>query len=302
MSMARLSICIATRRRQESLRKLLRSIAGSVLPINKYQFEVVVVENDQQENAEYIIKEFNSYSSIPIHYYLEKREGICFARNRLVQESKGSDFCFFVDDDQVLEKNCLNELIVCQEEYDSDGVYGKNPPLFAISVHPFIEAFHTPPFHAYGTMLNAAPTNCLLLKKNVLGNEEEPFNLKLNHLGGEDILLTSLIVKQGGIIVSNPKAIAYEIIPQNKATIKYVLRRSYRNGNAFANVELLKCGKWSRKTELILRFTTRLLWGILICFYNFFSSKKHRFDGLVRISFNAGGICALLGIRLAFYR
>jgi glycosyltransferase involved in cell wall biosynthesis len=297
-----ISICISSRKRPEGIKRLLKSISEVLLPIKKYQIQIIVVENEEQNNLEKIVEDFKSYSNIPILYYLEKKQGICYARNRAVKEANGSDFCIFVDDDQIVDKNWLCELLSCQEFFQSDGVYGSNPPLFEFPIKPCVMKFHTPNYSNYGTKLKSAPTNCLLMKKKILDKFIEPFDLRLNQLGGEDTLFTSQIVKQGATIISNPRAIAYEVIPEERATSSYILKRSYRNGNTYANVHLIKYNDINSKINLLIYFITRLLWGFVVGIPKLLFDKNNRFEGLIRIASNLGGLDAIFGGKTVFYR
>lgn len=296
------SICISTRKRPEGIKRLLKSISEIILPDRKYQVKIIVVENDERKNIESICQYFKVYSNIPIFYFLEKNQGICFSRNRAVKEANGSDFCIFVDDDQIVDKNWLCELISCQEFFQSDGVYGCNPPLFEIKVKTYIIRFHTRSYFNYGTKLKEAATNCFLINKKLLDKIEGPFDLRLNQLGGEDILLSSQIVEKGGVIISNPKAIAFEVIPEDRTTLSYILKRSFRNGNTFANVHLIRYNTNNSKIKLLIYFSTRLVWGFFILVPKLLFNRTNQFDGLLKINFNLGGLKALFGVKMVFYR
>lgn len=297
-----ISICISTRRRPEGLRKLLFSITSIIIPKGDIQLQIIVVENDTIMHVETIIEEFKQTSTIPIYYFLESKSGVCHARNRTVKESEGADYCVFVDDDQIVDKNWLVELINCQSEYNSDGVYGINPPIFNFPTKEHVIKFHTPKPMNYGTKLIAAPTNCLLIKKSLLDNVPGPFDNRLNSLGGEDILLTQKITRNGGIIISNPKAIAYELIDKDRSTLSYIIKRSYRNGNTFIVVSLILEEDKIIKFKMFVNLLVRLIFGIIITTPLWIFSKQKKYDGVIRIAFNLGGILGLTGKKTKFYQ
>jgi len=201
--MIKISICICTRNRPESLKKLLNSIENIKTP-HGTNIKIIVVENDLKNYSERIIKELKAKSKFNISYYLESRQGISYARNRSIKEANDCDFCCFVDDDQMVDPNWLLELLKCQQEFDADGVYGSTPPIFNKEVPSYIKKYHTRPTYPYGSISNDAATGCLLLRKKFLDMIDGPFNIRLNFTGGEDIFLTSQINKLGGIICNNP--------------------------------------------------------------------------------------------------
>jgi succinoglycan biosynthesis protein ExoM len=298
--MIKISICICTRNRQEGLRNLLESLKNLEVPVNA-NIRIVVVENDSINLSENIVKEFAFTSKFNISYYLETSQGLAFARNRSIREAMGSDFCCFVDDDQVVAPDWLVELVKCQREFDADGVWGSNPPIFNNSVPLYIRQFHTPKLFNYGTIVTYAATNCLLLRTENLDKIEGPFDVRLNFTGGEDIFLTSQISKIGGIIRYNPHAIAYEIIPNDRTTIKYIAKRCYRNSNTAYFIQLLKDVNFS-KFKVFLRLIMRLVLGLLIVIPFLFFGKSNALKGLIKICDAVGGFAFILGRQNQFYK
>lgn len=263
--------------------------------------EIIVVENDRENHSEKIVREFSEKSRFRISYFLEPEPGLVFARNRSIMEAGNCDFCCFTDDDQVVPPYWLSELLRCQQEFDADGVAGPTFPIFTSEVPPYIKEFHSPTIYTYGTIVKTAFTGCLLLKKKFLDLIEGPFDKRLNFTGGEDIYLTHLISESGGVIRFNPDAVAYEIVPENRSTINYVVRRSYRMSNTGLYVNSLKhisYFKLKSLPRLILRFCNGLL---LIIPYMVFS-RKNRLKGLIKIVKAVGGFNFALGIQNKFYK
>jgi len=298
-----IAICISTRRRNDGLKRLLLSILELNIPDPvKYKIEIIVVENDLNANAIKIVEAISRRTDVEIKYFLEKHQGVCNARNRAVREAKNADFCIFVDDDQIVDQNWLIELIECQRLFNSDGVYGANPPLFEFPVTDQIRKFHTPVFKQYGHKLSTAPTNCLLIRKQELDKMEGPFDLRLNYLGGEDIYLTGLLTEKGAIIVSNPAAIAHEVIPKERATVSYILRRSFRNGNTSSFVSLLRNGNNKAKFDLFIKLMIRLFYGAILVLPNLIFRGNYRIGGIVRVFFNLGALSTFLNYKTKFYK
>lgn len=295
-------ICICTRNRQEGLKKLLDSLFKMQTPSGT-KIRIIVVENDLKNYSENTVKVFSLKCKFILSYFLETSQGVAFARNRSVREANESDFCCFVDDDQVVASDWLVELIKCQREFNCDGVWGSNPPIFDNEVPSYISNFYKSPSYLfdYGTIVTYAATNCLLLRKEYLDRIEGPFDLKLNFTGGEDILLTSKITKLGGIIRCNPLAIAYEIVPSNRTTIKYIAKRSYRNSNTAYFIQSLVDSNFN-KIKVFFRLIMRLTLGILIVIPFFLFGKSDGLKGVIKICDAVGGFSFLLGSKNQFYR
>lgn len=298
--MINISICICTRNRQEGLKKLLDSLIEMQTPPDT-RVTIIVVENDLEAHSEKTVKEFSSASKLRISYFLETRQGIAFARNRSVKEAEGCDFCCFVDDDQVVAPDWLIELIKCQKEFDADGVWGPNPPIFNNKVPSYIRLFHMPEMYEYGTIVKEAFTNCLLLRKKYLDRIDGPFDLRLNFTGGEDSYLTYLISTIGGVIRYNPKAIAYENIPNNRTTIKYVIKRAYKRSNTGLFVKSLVGNEFS-KLSALPKLTRKFCYGFLIVIPFIIFGKANKLKGLLKIIDAIGGFLFIFGRKIQFYK
>ncbi len=298
--MISIAVCISTRKRPDGLRGLLKSINEILLPADVFLY-LVVVENDLDQYSAGIVNEFSKESRYPVSYHLEPNPGISFARNRSVKEAGNCDFCCFVDDDQVVDANWLNELLKCQREFNSDGVSGITPPLFEKEVAEYVRFFHNENSEPYGTILNQAATGCLLIRKNLLDKISGPFNLKLNFTGGEDFYLTYLISLNGGIIRKNPNAISYEIIPEERTTIRYIIRRTVRTANTKVIVKALINPKFS-KWEVVPRMILRFLNGFLLLLPCLFFCKAEKLKGIFKISYSIGELGFILGRKTRFYK
>lgn len=293
-------ICVCTRNRQDGLKRLLGSLMNMQAP-NNAKVRIVVVENDSINHSEFIVQSFLLEGKFKINYYLETRQGLAYARNRSVKEAKNCDFCCFVDDDQEVAPDWLVELMNCQVEFDADGVWGQNPPIFLKKVPGFIKKFHQPRKHDYGEITESAPTNCLMLRKHYLDQVDGPFDLRLNFAGGEDTYLTSLITSIGGVIRFTPKANAYEIIPNDRTTISYLIIRTYRDSNSSYLVDLMVDPNLN-KLLVIIHLCIRFTRGVLILIPYFIFSKSNRLKGLIKMIDAIGGLAFFLGFQTKFYQ
>lgn len=294
------SICICTRKRQEGLKKLLESL-GKIQAPPDTNVRIIVVENDLENFSEYLINEFSLKFKFSISYYLETRPGVVFARNRSVKEADDFDFCCFTDDDQVVSTDWLTELMKCQNEFNADGIAGPTFPIFGKEVPSYIKKFYTPTTPDYGTIVRYAYTGCLLIKKKYLDMLEGPFEIRFNFSGGEDTYLTSQITNIGGIIRFNPHAIAYEIISENRSTVKYVIKRKFLISNTALFIRSITDKDFNKMGELI-RLVLRFSYGLLIIIPFFIFGRSGKLKGLLKIINAAGGFAYILGRKNQFYK
>jgi len=295
-----ISVCICTRRREEELIKLLESIQVIKVP-EDVSVNLIIVENDTEEFSKGAVLKFSETSKFQIRYFLEKNPGISYARNRSVQESSGSDFCCFIDDDQTVDENWLVELVKCQKEFSADAVSGSTPPVFEYAVPKYIEKFHQDERLPYGTIIEKAATGCLMVKKEYLDKIPGPFDLRLNFTGGEDFFMTHHITKLGGKIVVNHDAISYEIIPRDRATIKYVRKRTVRVANTQLVVKSLTDPGF-KLMPVILKSIVRFARGIVIFIPYYVFPNEDKLLGLFKISYSWGVFMYAFGKKNRFYK
>jgi len=99
----KLSICICTYNRSESLKRTLSSLV-SQQGIESESIEVLVVDNNSTDSASKVIETFQR--SLLIRCVTESQQGVAHARNRAAAEFRG-EFLLFADDDVWLEPGWL---------------------------------------------------------------------------------------------------------------------------------------------------------------------------------------------------
>lgn len=298
--MIKISVCICTKDRHDRLLGLLDSLEKMQIPAD-VSLSIIIVENDIANRSQKLVEEYSAESKLKINYYLETRRGLVYARNKSVREAGGCDFICFTDDDEIVTPIWLVELLRCQREFNADAVAGPTYPIFNKRVPEYIMDFHTPRIPRYGEIIDIAFTGCLLIRKSCLDRINGPFNEKFNLTGGEDIYMTHMVSESGGVIRYNPDAIAYEIFPPDRANIRYVLRRAYRNSNTGLYVRSF----WNvshYKIKVLPKLFMRFFYGLIIAVPLYIYGGNRKLDGLIKIVNSVGGFQFLLGRSNRFYK
>jgi len=95
--MKQLSVIFCTYNREKYIYNALKSIADQDFSSDDY--EIVLVNNNSTDNTEGICKQFQQdFPEIDFRYFIETNQGLSYARNRGVEESRG-EILIFVDDD-----------------------------------------------------------------------------------------------------------------------------------------------------------------------------------------------------------
>ena len=93
----RFSIIFCTYNREKYIYKALESIASQDYP--RYRCEIVLINNNSTDSTEELCRIFREkHPDISFTYCVEKQQGLSYARNRAIRESRGQ-LLVFVDDD-----------------------------------------------------------------------------------------------------------------------------------------------------------------------------------------------------------
>jgi len=111
--MVKVSVAIPTYNRKEKLRRLLNSLKESTFK----DFEVVVVDDASTDGTEEMIKNEFPYVKCIKH---EKPMLVAKSRNDAIDITEG-DYVFFVDDDNVVERDAIEKLLNYIEDHEEVG-------------------------------------------------------------------------------------------------------------------------------------------------------------------------------------
>jgi glycosyltransferase involved in cell wall biosynthesis len=296
--MKKVNIGIITYNRHQGLLKLLNSLNTLVLDADFIINNIVIVDNSIDFNTLTIKKEIlETQHSIILEH--EKKPGIPFARNKVVQLSKEVDFIAFIDDDEVADSNWLLKLCETQKTFQCEVVQGPVIPRFE----------HRPKrWHIYyrkqrktGDKLLSMATGCTLISMKVLNQFQEPFNTKLALTGGTDSLLGREIVRGGHDIRWCDEAIVYEYIPKSRTTTKWIVQRSFRGGNNYSiQLKILHKGFFilsKRAIVCLIHLFTGIMSLLLLLF-----PIKERFFPIKKIFEGIGGLIGLFNFKYEEYK
>ena len=122
------SVIICTYNRAKSLARTLDSLKRMEVP-RDLSWELVVVDNNSKDDTADVVGKFRATTPIHIQYVVETKQGLSFARNRGIRVKKG-EITAFTDDDVIVDKFWLSEIVNAFEKYDAACVGGKILPLW----------------------------------------------------------------------------------------------------------------------------------------------------------------------------
>lgn len=238
-----LSVIICTYNRDKYIYSVLESLAKGTLSPGGY--EIVVVDNNCTDNTNEEVARFcANYPDINLRYVVESNQGLSYARNRGIIESKG-DLLVYVDDDAFVNDRYLEnyeELFERRKEISAAG--GPIIPHYESGIEPSWMTYHLKrlltgylyfgkaernfPGENYPGGGNAAYRKDVF---EIIGLFNVDLGRKGSNLGGgEEKDIFSKMKAAGMRIVYTPGSILYHSIPDYKLEADYFKKVTYGIG------------------------------------------------------------------------
>jgi succinoglycan biosynthesis protein ExoM len=296
-----ISCCINTYKRPFLLRKLLLSLENQKLTTD-WELEVIIVDNDDLKQGELVVEEFTKLYQLNIKYFTQPIKNISITRNMGVEMAIG-EIILFIDDDGFAENNWIFEMLSCLKKYSADAVFGTVLPYFDERVPElYIKGkFFDRLIQRSGEISKYKRTTNCLIKRNVLDWEEGPFDPKDGLTGGEDANLFAKIQSKGAKFVFSQEGIVHDYVPLDRANLKWLLQRKFREGQGFTRIKLKQIKtKIFTKIYYFLKPVVFLLTS-LVLFILCLPFKIQRTQWLLHFASNIGHLAAFTKIQYQEY-
>ena len=275
-----ISVVICTYNRAELLANALQTLCEQT--INKFHYEVLVVDNNSKDNTRAVTKDFcRSYPNI--RYCFEKRQGLSHARNRGWREANGL-YVAYVDDDCKVPTQWLTVAKKIIEE-QSPSVFGGPYFGYRYTSIPYWWKESYRDFRLSDTARALTPGELLrgpnIFIRRRLFQMIGGFNVKYGMSGkniayGEESELQRRIraAMPDELIYYDPELYVYHLVPSEKMTWRYILNSRFVGGRYIYKVFR---GDTTQATGLsqiklpvlailtIFRFFASFLVGVLRC-------------------------------------
>jgi len=299
------SLCVATFRRPDGLDRLVRSLARVELSKSQVALELNVVDNDPDGSAEPVCSNLRPEVGFPVNYHIEPRRGIPYARNRSVAMiAPEADFAVFVDDDETVEPDWLEQLLRVQRERDADVVSGPVLPRFLSAPSPWIVKgrFFEHDRHQTGDRIDRAYTNNTLVRVEVLRRMAPQFDERMVLSGGSDKQFFRRVHEAGYRMVWANDAIVYEWVPQSRMSERWILQRAFRYGITTPLIERNVRPGWGPVARTFAIGCYRLCKGLLLLPLTLLFGRHLSLTCLRHICYGVGMLAGLFGMRYGEYR
>lgn len=239
-----LSAVICTYNREKYIYNVLRSIAEN--DFSKDGYEIVLVNNNCTDNTEAECLRFkNDFPDVAFHCFHEPNQGLSYARNCGVRESKG-DIIIYVDDDAVVNKEYLRTYAeFFSRNHEAAAAGGPITPQYETEEPEWMS--HYTRMLLTGALdlgskerefpKGAFPGGGNVAYRRSVFDQIGLFNVELGRkgnslIGAEEKDLFDRMGSQGMKFYYLPNAILYHIIPEHKLTKDYLKRLSLGIGQS----------------------------------------------------------------------
>jgi len=281
--------------RRPAVAETLASLAQQALPA-RCALRVIVADNDEAPTAEALVREAADRLGLDLVYVHAPARNISRARNACLAAATGA-FVAFLDDDETAAPSWLATLLAEAERGGWDAVLGPVRAVYGADAPGWLAAgdFHsTAPVVVGGRILKGYAGN-VLIRRPTIAARGLRFDEALGRQGGEDDDFFYRLTDGGGRIGFAPDALAFEPVPPARASLRWLLTRSFRTGQTHGArlsqqvrgpARLAQAGLAAAKGGVCLAGAAATAW-----------SPRARARWLVRGSLHAGAVARLAGLR-----
>ncbi len=224
-------VAICTYRRM-GVAATLASLAKLALPFNT-TIRIIVADNDREPSAQVTVAQAAAEHGLNVTYLHAPAQNISIARNACLDAATG-DFLAFVDDDEIVSPEWLAELLTRQRDTLAPIVLGPVRAVYRSDYPAWVVLgdFHsTKPTVTNGAITTGYAGN-VLMTRDAFTNQR--FREDLGVSGGEDTEFFARLARAGARIAYAENAVAFEAVPPERATLRWLLKRRYRFGQTHA--------------------------------------------------------------------
>ncbi|WP_240675528.1 glycosyltransferase family 2 protein [Cellulomonas endophytica] len=248
-------VAMLTYRRPEDLAAavpaFLAAVAGAAADVR-----LLVVDNDPAGSGRDVVA---AVGDERVRYVVEPTPGIAAGRNRALREAEGADLLVFVDDDERPEPGWFDALLGTWRQTRPTCVVGAVVSAYAqeptgwLAAGRFFDRRRLPT----GTAVDVAATNNLLIDLRQLAGHGVTFDERFGLSGGSDTLFTRTLARRGARLVWCDEAVVVDMVPDDRLTRDWVLRRARRSGNSAARVEVVLAVDGAQRAQARARYLVR---------------------------------------------
>jgi glycosyltransferase involved in cell wall biosynthesis len=254
----RITVVLCTYNRVRSLATALESIATQTVP-QSVGWEILVVDNNSSDETRQVVEDFQRRYPKRIRYLFEPQQGLSYARNAGIRDSR-SDILAFIDDDETASTDWLQNLTANLLGGEWAGAGGRVLPQWNGSRPRWLSAkgsFALGPLAVFDPGLEAGlmtvpPVGANMAFRKEAFDKYGEFRTDLgragkNLLSNEDIELGRRLMNAGERLRYEPLAVTYHPVEETRARREYFLAWWFNKGRS----DVLESGIQSSRKHVL---------------------------------------------------
>lgn len=239
--MKKITVAVCTYNRAHCLPRIVNSLRHQECSI---PFEILVVNNNSIDNTEEELRELSQLDGVPLRFVKEKMQGIVYARNRAIEESRDSAYLAFIDDDELPGPNWLKAAIDALDREGAKCVGGeirvplsvaKRPGWLEEELFPFLGEVKNASGPFWITDRSTPVWSGNVAYKTSIFSDGLRFDHRYNRLGhaiggGEDELMFNTLLDRGVRMRYRPDMLIEHLVEKWRLKKRYFLKLHYKNG------------------------------------------------------------------------
>lgn len=235
--------------------------------VAKLNWEIIIIDNNSKDDTNKVSEFYKQFSNenFSLRYFLEKRQGIAFARMRAINEARG-EFIAFIDDDNFPENDWVLQSYIFGKEHPQAGAWSGqihgdfevSPPENFTRIQAFlaIREHGLQPYLFDADNLRLPPGAALVVRKQAWCEsvpEELVFKGRLSKLmvSGDDTEALLYLHKAGWEIWYNPAMHINHQIPHWRLEKDYLLVLARGCGLCIFQLRLINAKNWQKPIVLV---------------------------------------------------
>ncbi|MCO5065962.1 MAG: glycosyltransferase [Rhizobiaceae bacterium] len=289
-----IDVCICTYRRPE-LAAAVRSVAEASMPEGA-DVTIIIADNDETPSAAPLAAKLAAEIALPVRYLHAPARNISLARNSCLEASQ-AQFIAFLDDDETASGDWLVSLVNAMEFRHADVVLGPVRAVYAPDAPDWLRKgdFHsTRPVWVDGKICTGYTCNVMMRMTSPFVQGKR-FDLGRGQSGGEDTEFFDRVHRSGGRIAFAPEAWVDEAVPQERASVSWLVRRRFRSGQTHG--KLLRARHSARALpKLVATAFAKAAYCAAFALLNV-GNESRRNGYFLRGTLHVGAIAGLMGAR-----
>lgn len=278
----KIDIGVATVCRRDGFSFLLKSLQAIKLETVEVEKLYVVCNTEDKFYIEYVKLEL-SKQRYSYELIVEEKRGISFARNHVLKKAT-STFVAFLDDDEWVDENWLENLSLNIDKYNADVVFG--PVISSTQENTSIwTRAQIRPRYLTGTTVPYGGTGNVLMKTSAFREQGLLFDEDFGLSGGEDTEFFSRMKRMDKTLIWCDEALAFEHTDKDRRTFAWAVRRAYRGGQTYARILKLHRVESSKFLSeiiiLILKIVARFIFFLALVLIGQWGKSARNFLSMV---------------------